>query len=89
MKQPLDAKIKFKHEGKSYTFVSGNNHLTGDQRIEQEAWAIAADRKLLLKRLDRAKSCLVKSLQKKFDVAHFDFENKRLESKCGKYRLQW
>lgn len=54
-----------------------------------KAVAVSNNKSQLKQRLARAKSCLNDYYSKLMQNSVFDFENKRLVSKCGKYMLQW
>ena len=60
-----------------------------DIEAREKAEAIAADRKLLKKRLNEAKSCLTTEFKHIFGATVYDFENKRIISQDGRYALQW
>lgn len=53
------------------------------------AVALSENKTQLKKRLNDAKSCLTSHYNKLMQGSTFDFINKRLVSKCGKYFLQW
>lgn len=59
------------------------------KEAEATALQISSDRASLRNRLNSAKSCLLKEYKLALRNAKFDFKNKRLRSKCGRYELQW
>lgn len=56
---------------------------------QQEAYALSRDESRLYKRLQAAKLLLLPEYQVIFRRAEFDFKNKRLLSRDGKFALQW
>jgi hypothetical protein len=56
---------------------------------EQKAKVLIKSRDALLRRLLEAKSLLTSEYRKAFKRYSYDYNNRRLVSECGKFRLQW